>query len=64
MEGTRTRNAVTYATFPAVLEAPTGSNGSGIVTAYSDGSITIDAGARSLVTCAIFNGSATSEALR
>lgn len=47
------RGAVTYATFPAILEAPSDGNAFGILTAHSDGSIVIEAGTNSPVTCVI-----------
>lgn len=46
------RRAVTYVTVPAILEAPRGGNAYGFITAYSDGSLSIE-GVGNVFSCAV-----------
>lgn len=50
---TRKRGAVTYVTMPAMLEATQRMKAFGMVTAFTDGSVIVDAGPNSPASCAI-----------
>lgn len=50
---TKKRGAVTYVTMPAMLEATPKMNAFGVVTAFADGSVIVNAGPNSPASCAI-----------